>query len=108
MLCGPALEADRLFITGIHLTISSKVELPLLPPCVQVEHTVEVLQAGGEAAAIGGAICSKAQQLHARLLVLAPHRKGAIKRILVGSVTDYCLSKAPCQVLIVKSQHVEP
>ncbi|GAB4820414.1 hypothetical protein N2152v2_007460 [Parachlorella kessleri] len=74
----------------------------------KVEHTVEVVQAGGEAAAIGGALCDKAQQLHARLLVLAPHRKGAVKRILVGSVTDYCLSKAPCPVLIVKSQQAEP
>ncbi len=64
---------------------------------------MEVVRAGGDANSIGHAICSRAQQLQAQLLVLAPHSKGAIKRILVGSVTDHCLKAAQCPVLVFKA-----
>jgi nucleotide-binding universal stress UspA family protein len=63
---------------------------------------MEVITAAGDAESIGQVVCNRVQQLHAKLLVLAPHSKGAVRRILVGSVTDYCAKHCTAPVLIVK------
>ncbi|PIN14803.1 hypothetical protein CDL12_12563 [Handroanthus impetiginosus] len=47
-------------------------------------------------------ICQAAEQLHVDLLVLGSRGLGAIRRALLGSVSNYCAHHAHCPVLIVK------
>lgn len=39
---------------------------------------------------------------HASVLVLGSHGYGAVKRLVLGSVSDYCAHHAHCSVMIVK------
>lgn len=48
--------------------------------------------------------CPGPSCMQAKLLALAPHTKGTLRRILVGSVTDYCLRHSASPVLIVKAE----
>ncbi|XP_062189573.1 uncharacterized protein LOC133892686 isoform X1 [Phragmites australis] len=47
-------------------------------------------------------LCNAAEKHHADLLVVGSHGYGAIKRALLGSVSDYCAHHAHCSVMIVK------
>ncbi|XP_073042127.1 universal stress protein A-like protein [Primulina eburnea] len=47
-------------------------------------------------------ICVAAEQLHADVLVVGSRGLGAIKRALLGSVSNYCAHHVRCPVLIVK------
>ncbi|CAM9000636.1 unnamed protein product [Rhodiola kirilowii] len=58
---------------------------------------VEVVE--GEAR---GVICEAIDRHHASLLVVGSHGYGAIKRAVLGSVSDYCAHHAHCSVMIVK------
>ncbi|CAM8988538.1 hypothetical protein QQ045_009458 [Rhodiola kirilowii] len=42
------------------------------------------------------------EKYHATLLVLGSHGYGALKRAVLGSVSDYCAHHAHCSVMIVK------
>ncbi|KAI4369005.1 hypothetical protein MLD38_017500 [Melastoma candidum] len=48
------------------------------------------------------AICSAVERFNINLLVMGEHDQGKIKRALVGSVSNYCVQKAKCPVLVVK------
>ncbi|KXS16562.1 adenine nucleotide alpha hydrolases-like protein [Gonapodya prolifera JEL478] len=50
------------------------------------------------------AIVDTAADLHARLIVMGSRGNGALKRALLGSVSDYVVHNAPCPVLIVHQQ----
>nr|CAB3455305.1 unnamed protein product [Digitaria exilis] len=47
-------------------------------------------------------LCNAADKHHADLLVVGSHGYGAIKRALLGSVSDYCAHHTCCSVMIVK------
>jgi nucleotide-binding universal stress UspA family protein len=47
-------------------------------------------------------LCGAAEKHRADLLVVGSHGYGAIKRALLGSVSDYCAHHAHCSVMIVK------
>uniref|UniRef100_A0A453AQ66 UspA domain-containing protein n=2 Tax=Aegilops tauschii subsp. strangulata TaxID=200361 RepID=A0A453AQ66_AEGTS len=47
-------------------------------------------------------LCNAVDKHHADLLVVGSHGYGAIKRALLGSVSDYCAHHAHCSVMIVK------
>ncbi|GJN10708.1 hypothetical protein PR202_ga28825 [Eleusine coracana subsp. coracana] len=47
-------------------------------------------------------LCNAAEKHRADLLVVGSHGYGAIKRALLGSVSDYCAHHAHCSVTIVK------
>ncbi|KAL3642788.1 hypothetical protein CASFOL_013603 [Castilleja foliolosa] len=47
-------------------------------------------------------ICQAAEELHADLVVVGSRGLGAIKRALLGSVSNYCAHHVHCPVLIVK------
>eukprot|EP00271_Cylindrocystis_brebissonii_P003735 TRINITY_DN149_c0_g2_i6.p1 TRINITY_DN149_c0_g2~~TRINITY_DN149_c0_g2_i6.p1 ORF type:complete len:170 (+),score=37.92 TRINITY_DN149_c0_g2_i6:239-748(+) len=47
-------------------------------------------------------ICSAVEQLNADLLVMGSHGHGAVKRALLGSVSDYCIHHAKCPVVVVR------
>ncbi|KAK7277733.1 hypothetical protein RJT34_22748 [Clitoria ternatea] len=47
-------------------------------------------------------LCDAVEKYHASLLVVGSHGYGAIKRAVLGSVSDYCAHHAHCTVMIVK------
>jgi nucleotide-binding universal stress UspA family protein len=47
-------------------------------------------------------LCGAAEKHRTDLLVVGSHGYGAIKRALLGSVSDYCAHHAHCSVMIVK------
>ncbi|XP_022768432.1 universal stress protein PHOS34 [Durio zibethinus] len=49
-------------------------------------------------------ICEIVENLHADLLVMGSRAFGPIKRIFLGSVSNYCTNHAQCPVMIIKSK----
>ncbi|KAL9235763.1 hypothetical protein vseg_010499 [Gypsophila vaccaria] len=47
-------------------------------------------------------LCDVVEKHHASLLVVGSHGYGAIKRAVLGSVSDHCAHNAHCSVMIVK------
>uniref|UniRef100_A0A2K1R5L1 UspA domain-containing protein n=1 Tax=Populus trichocarpa TaxID=3694 RepID=A0A2K1R5L1_POPTR len=47
-------------------------------------------------------LCEAVEKHHASVLVVGSHGYGAIKRAVLGSVSDYCAHQAHCTVMIVK------
>eukprot|EP01018_Ginkgo_biloba_P027244 Gb_20328 [translate_table: standard] len=50
------------------------------------------------------AICEATEKMRIDLLVVGSHGHGALRRAVIGSVSDYCTHHAKCPVLIVKRQ----
>lgn len=48
------------------------------------------------------AICEAVQKYKIQLLVLGSHSRGALTRVFLGSVSNYCVHNAKCPVLVVK------
>ncbi|XP_027116010.1 universal stress protein PHOS34 [Coffea arabica] len=51
-------------------------------------------------------MCDAVDKHHASLLVLGSHGYGALKRVVLGSVSDHCSHHAHCSVMIVKQPKV--
>ncbi|CAK7347242.1 unnamed protein product [Dovyalis caffra] len=49
-------------------------------------------------------ICEVVENLHADLLVMGSRSFGPIKRIFLGSVSNYCTNHAQCPVIVVKGK----
>nr|GFD41808.1 universal stress protein A-like protein [Tanacetum cinerariifolium] len=47
-------------------------------------------------------ICEAVEELNADLLVMGCRSVGPIKRVFLGSVSNYCSNNVPCAVMIVK------
>ncbi|XP_062144799.1 universal stress protein PHOS34-like [Alnus glutinosa] len=58
---------------------------------------VEVVEGDGR-----NVLCEAVERHHASILVVGSHGYGAIKRAVLGSVSDYCAHHAHCTVMIVK------
>ncbi|EES17172.1 hypothetical protein BDA96_08G137800 [Sorghum bicolor] len=66
--------------------------------CAQVSDAVfEAVE--GDARSV---LCEAVERHHAEMLVVGSHGYGAIKRAVLGSVSDYCAHHAHCTVMIVK------
>ncbi|XP_015620580.1 universal stress protein PHOS34 isoform X1 [Oryza sativa Japonica Group] len=66
--------------------------------CAQVSDALfEVLE--GDARNV---LCESVERHQAEMLVVGSHGYGAIKRAVLGSVSDYCSHHAHCTVMIVK------
>ncbi|CAH8364257.1 unnamed protein product [Eruca vesicaria subsp. sativa] len=52
-------------------------------------------------------LCEVVDKHHASLLVVGSHGHGAIKRAVIGSVSDYCAHHAHCSVIIVKKPKIK-
>lgn len=48
-------------------------------------------------------ICDAVEEMHADLLVMGSRAFGPIKRMFLGSVSNYCTNHAQCPVIIVKA-----
>ncbi|XP_010519347.1 PREDICTED: universal stress protein PHOS34-like [Tarenaya hassleriana] len=64
--------------------------------------TVEVIE--GDARNV---LCEVVERHHASVLVVGSHGYGAIKRAVLGSVSDYCAHHAHCSVMIVKKPKIK-
>ncbi|XP_031486627.1 universal stress protein PHOS34-like [Nymphaea colorata] len=51
-------------------------------------------------------LCEAVERHHASMLIVGSHGYGAIKRAVLGSVSDYCAHHAHCTVMIVKMPKV--
>jgi nucleotide-binding universal stress UspA family protein len=51
---------------------------------------------------VGGTVCRVAADLHVDVIVVGSHGHGAIARILLGSVSEQVVRRAPCPVLVVR------
>lgn len=51
---------------------------------------------------VGDAICQAAKDKLVDVLVVGRRGLGAVKRLMIGSTSKYCLENAPCSVLIAK------
>jgi nucleotide-binding universal stress UspA family protein len=51
----------------------------------------------------GAAICRLATELSARLIVVGSRGRGGLKRALLGSVSDHVVRKAPCSVIVART-----
>jgi len=52
-------------------------------------------------------ILDKARELNVNLIILGSHGKTGLSRLLMGSVAEMVVRKAPCPVLIVKAEETE-
>nr|AGV40783.1 universal stress protein [Salicornia brachiata] len=52
-------------------------------------------------------LCEAVESHHASMLVVGSHGYGAIKRAVLGSVSDYCAHHAHCSVMIVKKPKIK-
>ncbi|CAL5425998.1 unnamed protein product [Camellia sinensis] len=52
-------------------------------------------------------LCEAVEKHHASILVVGSHGYGAIKRAVLGSVSDYCAHHAHCSVMIVKKPRIK-
>jgi nucleotide-binding universal stress UspA family protein len=53
-------------------------------------------------------ILTKAEEFHCDLIVMGTHGRTGLRRLLVGSVAEAVMRKAPCPVLTVKGPAGEP
>jgi nucleotide-binding universal stress UspA family protein len=56
-----------------------------------------------EQGASGAVLCESAEALGADVLVVGSRGRGAIRRVLLGSVSTHVVHNAPCPVLVVRS-----
>ncbi|KAH7517075.1 universal stress protein PHOS34 [Ziziphus jujuba] len=52
-------------------------------------------------------LCEAVEKHHASVLIVGSHGYGAIKRAVLGSVSDYCAHHAHCSVMIVKRPKIK-
>ncbi|ESQ28441.1 hypothetical protein EUTSA_v10019262mg [Eutrema salsugineum] len=50
------------------------------------------------------AICDAVKKLGVDLLIVGSNGKGALERTFLGSVSNYCVNKAKCPVLVVRAK----
>jgi nucleotide-binding universal stress UspA family protein len=53
---------------------------------------------------VAGTVCRVAAELHVDVIVVGSHGRGAIERILLGSVSEHIVRHAPCPVLVVRPE----
>jgi nucleotide-binding universal stress UspA family protein len=73
-----------------------------------LQHTAEVLanatvETSVETGEPGFVLCERAEALGADVVVVGSRGRGAIKRVLLGSVSTYVVHNAPCPVLVVRA-----
>jgi nucleotide-binding universal stress UspA family protein len=67
---------------------------------------VATVEAYVDRGAPGPALCERAKAFSADVVVVGSRGRGAIRRVLLGSVSSYVVHNAPCPVLVVRAGSV--
>jgi len=94
----PYVEAD---LKKIASGVIGKAKKICLSKSVN-EATLEVVEGDPR-----NVLCEAVEKHHASMLVVGSHGYGAIKRAVLGSVSDYCAHHAHCSVIIVKKPKIK-
>ncbi|KAJ3046138.1 hypothetical protein HDV00_003888 [Rhizophlyctis rosea] len=70
-----------------------------------VTMTVRVLHGSNSKA--GELICKLASEVNPSMLILGSAGKSHVKGLLVGSVSNYCIAEAPCNVIVARMKPEE-
>lgn len=70
--------------------------------CKSKNVTPEIKAHTGDAREV---ICDAAKKYNPDMLVIGSHGYGAFKRVVLGSVSEYCVHHVQCPVVVVKPQH---
>ncbi|XP_023536734.1 universal stress protein A-like protein [Cucurbita pepo subsp. pepo] len=89
-----AIESHQKRITAAILEHASRI-------CAEYKMNVETKVAIGDPK---DKICEVAENLHADLLVMGSRAFGPIKRMFLGSVSNYCTNHVECPVIVVKDK----
>ncbi|KAK1315541.1 hypothetical protein QJS10_CPA05g00416 [Acorus calamus] len=99
-LAGPGSAEVLPFVEADLKKIASRVVEKAKELCVSKSvHGVLLEVVEGDARSV---ICDAVEKHHATVLAVGSHGYGAIKRAVLGSVSDYCAHHAHCTVMIVK------
>jgi nucleotide-binding universal stress UspA family protein len=52
---------------------------------------------------VGAALCALVKDLNINTLVIGSTGKSMLQRMMLGSVSEYCIRNAPCAVVVVKN-----
>ncbi|OWM77968.1 universal stress protein PHOS34-like [Punica granatum] len=99
-LAGPAAAEVITYIEADLKTIAARVSEKAKHICSRKSiQDVKFEVVEGDARNV---LCEAVERHHASILVVGSHGYGAIKRAVLGSVSDYCAHHAHCTVMIVK------
>jgi nucleotide-binding universal stress UspA family protein len=70
-------------------------QLPSPPPV-----TIHVIKFETDSDSIGTALCKKAEELNAAVIVVARHNKSKMQQFFLGSVSSYCVEHCKRPVLV--------
>jgi nucleotide-binding universal stress UspA family protein len=71
---------------------------------LQIPYKVEVARSCVDCDSIGELVCKRAQKLNAAVLLMAKHKRGALKEFFIGSVSNYALHHCKQPVLVLHGQ----
>jgi len=80
---------------------TEKILAKAMELCKSKNVTPEIEARTGDAREV---ICDAAKKYNSDMVVLGSHGYGAFKRVVLGSVSDYCVHHVQCPVVVVKPQ----
>ncbi|KAL4311260.1 hypothetical protein GQ457_01G053740 [Hibiscus cannabinus] len=104
-LAGPGAAEVLPYVDADLKKIASRVVEKAKDLCISKsvhDAVVEVVE--GDARNV---LCEAVEKHHASVLAVGSHGYGAIKRAVLGSVSDYCSHHAHCSVMIVKKPKIK-
>jgi universal stress protein A len=106
------IPTDTLFIPPHGTTPQSASRYLLAQARVQVEQVQKTLQARGREVStiviegfVADEVLRLAGELHAELIVMGTHGRTGVGRMLLGSVAESIIRRAPCPVVAVRFKH---
>uniref|UniRef100_A0A5B7BXB4 UspA domain-containing protein n=1 Tax=Davidia involucrata TaxID=16924 RepID=A0A5B7BXB4_DAVIN len=104
-LAGPGAAEVFPFVDSDLKKIAARVIEKAKEICISKSVNDVIVEVGeGDARNV---LCEAVEKHHASILVLGSHGYGAIKRAVLGSVSDYCAHHAHCSVMIVKRPKIK-
>lgn len=82
------------------------------PPEEEIAHAVDIVRedplGSGDKGRVAEAICRKADDLQAAVVVIASHQKSSLSEFVLGSVAAHCTTHSSRPVLVLHAPHAGP